>query len=125
VATGLVEEARALAAPTLLPATINDTQNDVASPLFGAYRSQHRASECLDGALAILALVASQALFVTGRPVAPPLAGLLAGVRSVFPPIEAAERADQGRQAEELASILSRAALTGQLDFPRHPVRVS
>ena len=118
VATGLVEEARALAAPTLLPATINDTQNDVASPLFGAYRSQHRAAECLDSALAILALVASQALFVTGRPVAPPLAGLLDGIRSVFPPVEAAERADQGRQAEELASILSRAALTGRLDFP-------
>jgi hypothetical protein len=32
VATGLVEEARALAAPTLLPATINDTQNDIATP---------------------------------------------------------------------------------------------
>ena len=38
VATGLVEEARALAAPTLLPATINDTQNDIATPTFGAYR---------------------------------------------------------------------------------------
>ena len=42
VATGLVEEARALAAPTLLPATINDTQNDIATPTFAAYRSQHR-----------------------------------------------------------------------------------
>ena len=56
---------------------------------------------------------------------APPLAGLLDGVRSVFPPVEAAERADQGQQAAELAGILGRAALTGQLDFPRHPVRVS
>jgi histidine ammonia-lyase len=123
VASGLVEEARALAAPTLLPATINDTQNDVASTSFGAYRSQRRATECLDGVLAILAVVASQALFVTGRRPAPPLGGLLDGIRSVFPPVET-DRADQGTQAGELAGVLGRAALTGQLDFPGHQVRV-
>src|SRR5947207_2252013 len=115
VATGLVEEARALAAPTLLPATINDTQNDIATPTFGAYRSQHRAAECLDSVLAILALVSSQALSVTSRHPAPPLAGLLNGIRSVFPPVQA-ERDGQGTQAEELTAIFSRAALTGQLD---------
>src|SRR6266542_2002631 len=120
VATGLVEEARAAAAPTLLPASINDTQNDIASPVFGAYRSECRAPECLAGVLAILALVARQALFAAGRQPAPPLAGLLTGVRSVFPPVEA-ERAGQGAQAGELASILSRAALTGQLDLPGYP----
>lgn len=75
IATGLVEEARALAAPTLLPATINDTQNDIATPTFGAYRSQHRAAKCLDSVLTILALVSSQALSVTGRHPARPLAG--------------------------------------------------
>jgi len=124
VATGLVEEARALAAPTLLPATINDTQNDIASPSFGAYRSQHRAAECLDSVLAILALVSSQALFATSRHPAPPLAGLLSGVRSVFPPVET-ERAGQGTQAGQLADILGRAALTGQLDFQGHPTQAS
>ena len=124
VATGLVEEARALAAPTLLPATINDTQNDIATPTFGAYRSQHRAAECLDSVLAILALVASQALFVTGRHPAPPLAGLLNGIRSVFPPVQT-EREGQGTQAAELAAIFSRAALTGQPDFLSHPGRAS
>jgi histidine ammonia-lyase len=122
VATGLVEEARALAAPTLLPASINDTQNDVASPSFAAYRSQRRAAECLDGVLAILALVSSQALFVTGRHPAPPLAGLLNGIRSVFPPVES-DRAGQGAQAGELAGILGRAALTGQLDLPGQPAQ--
>jgi histidine ammonia-lyase len=124
VATGLVEEARSLASPALLPASINDSQNDVASPAFGAYRSQDRAAECLDCVLAILALVASQALFVTGRRPAPALAGLLTGIRSVFPPVET-ERADQGTQAGELADILHKAALTGRLDFPGHsfPVR--
>ncbi len=117
VASGLVEEARALAAPALLPATINDTQNDVPSLTFGTYRRQNRATECLDSALAILALVSSQALFATGRDPAPPLAGLLRGVRSVFAPVET-EREGQGTQAGELAAILGRAALTGQLGFP-------
>ena len=117
VATGLVEEARALAAPTLLPATVNDAQNDIASTAFGAHRSQHRAAECLDSMLAIVALVSSQALSVTGRDPAPPLAGLLAGIRSVFPPVET-DRPDQGAQAGELAGILGRAALTGRLEFP-------
>ena len=124
VATGLVEEARALAAPTLLPATINDTQNDIATPTFGAYRSQHRAAECLDSVLAILALVSSQALSVTSRHPAPPLAGLLNGIRSVFPPVQT-EREGQGTQAAELAAIFSRAALTGQPDFPSHRAQAS
>ena len=123
VASGLVEEARALAAPTLLPATINDTQNDVASTVFAAYRSQNRAAECLDSVLAMLALVASQALFVTGRDPAPALAGLLSGIRSVFPPLES-DRAGQGAQAGELAAILGQAALTGQLPFPASPTPV-
>jgi histidine ammonia-lyase len=123
VATGLVEEARALAAPTLLPASINDTQNDIASPGFGAYRSQRRAAECLDSVLGILALVSSQALFATGRDPAPPLTGLLNGIRSVFPPVES-ERPGQGTQAGELADILGHAALTGRLDFPGQSVPV-
>jgi histidine ammonia-lyase len=122
-ASGLVKEARALAVPTLLPATINDTQNDVASTAFGAHRSQRRAAECLDSVLATLALVSSQVLFATGRESAPPLAGLLDGIRSVFPPVET-DRADQGTQAGELGGILGRAALTGQLDFPGHPVEL-
>jgi histidine ammonia-lyase len=120
VASGLVEEARALAAPTLLPATINDTQNDVPSTAFGAYRSQNRAAELLDSVLAILALVSSQALFVTGRDPAPPLAGLLSGIRSVFPPLET-DRPAQGAQAGELARILGQTALTGHLPLANSP----
>src|SRR5258708_25839145 len=57
VATGLVEEARSLASPTLLPASINDSPNHVASPPFRAHRSQNPGAECLDSVLAILALV--------------------------------------------------------------------
>jgi hypothetical protein len=92
----------------------------VASPTFGAYRSQNRAAECLDSVLAILALVSSQGLFVTGRAPAPALAGLLSGIRAVFPPLET-DRAGQGAQAGELARILGQAALTGRPPFPGRP----
>src|SRR5439155_850318 len=70
---GLVEEARAAAMPTLLPAAVNDPQDDVSSPTFSAYRRQARGAECLDSALAVLAAEASQALFAAGRQPAPPL----------------------------------------------------
>jgi hypothetical protein len=71
-----------------------------------------------------LALVCSQALSVTSRQPAPPLAGLLNGIRSVFPPVQT-EREGQGTEAAELAAIFSRTALTGQPDFPSHRVRAS
>ena len=59
------------------------TRSINASPSFGAYRNQNRAAECLDSVLAILPLVSSQALFVSSRHPAPPLAGLLTGIRSL------------------------------------------
>jgi hypothetical protein len=71
-----------------------------------------------------LALVSSQALSVTSRHPAPPLAGLLNGIRSVFPPVQT-EREGQATQAAELAAIISRAALTGQPDFSSHPAQAS
>ena len=40
VLPGLVDEARAAAMPTLLPAAVNDPQDDVSAPVFGAYRRQ-------------------------------------------------------------------------------------
>src|SRR5262249_42658516 len=86
---GLVEEARAAAMPTLLPAAVNDPQDDVSSPVFSAYRRQARAAECLDGALAVLAAEASQALLHAGRQPALPLQDLLAAVPEIFPPVHA------------------------------------
>ncbi|HXY44224.1 MAG TPA: aromatic amino acid lyase [Acidimicrobiales bacterium] len=116
VATGFVEGARAAAAPTLLPACVNDARDDVSSPTFLAYAKQRRGAECLDGALAILALVASQALFVAGREPAPPLMGFLAGVREVFPPVDSPRKL-LGEEAGRLAGVLSDGALSGRLDF--------
>lgn len=116
VATGFVEGARAAAAPALLPACVNDARDDVSSPTFLAYAKELRAAECLDGVLAILALSASQALFVGGRSPAPPLGGVLEGVRSVVPPIDG-PRSGLGDAAGRLAAVLSRAALSGTLEF--------
>jgi hypothetical protein len=96
---------------------VNDPQNDVASVTFRAYRSERRAAECLDNALAGLGIVASQALFATSLNPAPPLAPLLAGLRSVFPIIEDLADRDLEADAEQLAAVFHDGALSGTLDF--------
>jgi histidine ammonia-lyase len=116
VLSGLVEEARAAAMPTLLPAAVNDPQDDVSSPVFSAYRRQARAAECLDGALAVLAAKASQVLLQAGRQPAPPLQDLLADVRAIFPPVEGSPR-DIGARGGDLAAALARSAVTGSTPF--------
>jgi histidine ammonia-lyase len=114
---GLVEEARAAAMPVLLPAAVNDPQDDVSSPAFIAYRRQARAAECLNGALAVLAAQASQVLFTAGRLPAAPLHDLLGKVRAIFPPIEREIPGDLGARADELAAALARSVLTGSAPF--------
>ena len=76
------------------------------------------AAASFDGAQAILALVASQALFVTGRQPAPPMRDLAAGIRSVFPPVESPHGRDLGAQAGRLADVFRAGPVTGRLDFP-------
>ena len=78
----LAEEARAAAMPTLLPAAVNDPQDDVSSPAFGAYRREATAAECLDGAIALLAGEAGRALDAAGRRPAPPVKDPLPRVRA-------------------------------------------
>jgi histidine ammonia-lyase len=82
VLCGLVEEARAAALPTLLPAAVNDSQDDVSSPVFTAYRREGTAARCLDGAISMLAAAASQALLAEGRQPAPLLRDLLESIRA-------------------------------------------
>jgi histidine ammonia-lyase len=78
--SGLADEARAAALPTLLPAAVNDPQDDVSMPVFSAYRREAEAAQCLDRAVAALATAAGQVLSAAGRRPAPPLAGLLESV---------------------------------------------
>jgi histidine ammonia-lyase len=114
-ASGYVEEARAAAAPALLPATVGDPRSDVLSPAFSAHRRERRAAECLDGVLAILLIVSSQALFVTGRSPAGPLRPLLLFARSVFPPIDGTGVRDLSADGRSLQQALAAAAVTGRL----------
>ena len=114
-ASSYVEEARAAAAPALLPAAAGDRRSDVLSPAFSAHRRERRAAECLDGVLAILVIVSSQALFVTGRSPAGPLRPLLSFARSVFPPIDGTGVRDLSADGRLLQQALSAAAVTGHL----------
>ena len=113
-ANGYVEEARAAATPALLPGAVEEPRADVLSPTFGAYRRERRAAECLDGVLAILAIVSSQALFVTGRNPAQPLLPVLSFVRSVFPPIDGTGDRDLSADGGRLQQALGTAALSGR-----------
>ena len=117
-ANGYVEEARAAATPALLPGAVEDAHADVLSPTFGAYRRERRAAECVDGVLAILAIVSSQALFVTGRNPPPPLLPVLSFVRSVFPPIDGTGERDLSADGGRLQQALGAAARSAELAVP-------
>ena len=79
--------------------------------------SPEEAAEAFGGVQAILALVASQALFATGREPAPPLTDLVAGIRSVFPRVDSPHGRDLGAQAGRLAGVFQAGTVTGRLDF--------
>jgi len=118
VVTGYVETARAAAAPALMPAVVADPQNDLSTATSLAHRKERDAAAAFDGAQAILALTASQALFVTSRQPAPPLRNLATGIRSAFPPVESPHGRDLGAEAGRLAGVFQAASVSGQLDFP-------
>jgi len=87
---GFVEEARALAQRSFIPAIDASVfgQDDVAAPVFLAWPKAEKAGQVLDRALAVLAVVASQAFHLTGRrPASPSLSALLDRVRRNVPPV--------------------------------------
>ncbi len=88
---GFVEEARALAQRSFIPAIDASIfgQDDVAAPVFLAWPKEAKAGQTLDRALAVLAVTASQALHRTERhPQSAPLRKLLELVREIVPPVE-------------------------------------
>ena len=87
-ANGYIELAKAAAQRTFIPG--NDScagQDDVATPGFLAWSKEARAGRCLDASLAMLAVVASQALFVTDREAPLPLHGFMELVRTHVAPV--------------------------------------
>ena len=84
---GYEEEARMLAQPTLLPGSESGGfgQDDVASPIFLAWKKFDRVSELLDQSLASLAPIAMRALTISNRPVPHKLQHLPSLVSETFP----------------------------------------
>jgi histidine ammonia-lyase len=86
VQNGWAEEARAVATPTLLSLG-GFGQNDVPALNFLAWRKATAVGHCLDAGLAVLAAIASQALYADAREPPPPLGTLLGQIRESFPPV--------------------------------------
>jgi histidine ammonia-lyase len=89
--TGYLEQARAAAQRTFLPGTesAGAGQDDVTAPAFLAWDKQDRAGRCLDASLAMLAVLASQALHVTGRDGPRQLRPFLGEIRETVSPVGA------------------------------------
>lgn len=89
--TGYLEQARAAAQRTFIPGTetAGTGQDDVSATVFLAWAKSDQAGRCLDAALAMLAVLASQALHVTGRDAPQPLSRFLDEVRAIVPPVDA------------------------------------
>jgi histidine ammonia-lyase len=87
-ANGYIELAKAAAQRTFIPGNDSSAgQDDVATPAFLAWSKEARAGRCLDASLAMLAVVASQALFVTDREAPPALQGFMELVRTYVAPV--------------------------------------
>jgi histidine ammonia-lyase len=87
VQNGWAEEARAIAAPTLLSLG-GFGQNDVPALSFLAWRKATAVGQCLDASLAVLAALASQALHADAHEPPPNLRALVEEIRSTFPPVD-------------------------------------
>ena len=88
---GYSEAAKAAAQTTFIPGGDSGAsgQDDVAAPAFLAWSKETRAGRCADASLAMLAVMASQALHVTDRDAPPNLREFLDLVRSQVPPVGA------------------------------------
>lgn len=113
--TGYLEQARAAAQRTFIPGTetAGTGQDDVSATVFLAWAKSDQAGRCLDAALAMLAVLASQALYVTGRDAPPPLSRFLYEVRAIIPPVEA-DRV-LGPELARLASQFTRHVFSAEI----------
>jgi histidine ammonia-lyase len=105
---GWAEEARVTAAPTLLSLGAFG-QNDVPESAFLAWRKATAVARCLDGAVAGLAVLASQALHRQHRDAPAALRGLVEHVRAVVAPVD--DPRPIGTECQRLYDQLTAAAL--------------
>ncbi|UDL90077.1 aromatic amino acid lyase [Mesorhizobium sp. PAMC28654] len=87
--TGYLEQAKLAAQRTFIPGTesAGAGQDDVATTAFFAWTKEATAGRCADAAMAMLAMIASQALDVTGRAPPPALQPFVEDIRSLVPPV--------------------------------------
>lgn len=105
-AAGYIEMAKSAAQRTFIPGSDSaSNQDDVATPTFLAWSKEQRTGRCLDACLALLAVVASQALYVTDRAAPSALAEFLTLVRSHVPPL--IEDRILGPELNQLANALT------------------
>jgi histidine ammonia-lyase len=108
---GWAEEARARAQPTLISLG-GFGQNDVPALSFLAWQKFTAVARALDGALAGLAVVASQALHMGDRTPPPRLHDLIGQVRAAVAPVDVPRAL--GADCQELANIFTAQALTSR-----------
>jgi histidine ammonia-lyase len=110
--TGYLEQAKLAAQRTFIPGTesAGAGQDDVAATAFLAWAKEERAGRCLDACLATLAVVASQALHVTGREAPSLLREFASEIRSIVPPV--GNDRVLGPELLRLAEFFSTKALT-------------
>jgi histidine ammonia-lyase len=89
--TGYLEQAKLAAQRTFIPGTesAGAGQDDVATTAFFAWTKEATAGRCLDAAMAMLAMIASQAMHVTDRAAPPALQAFVADIRKIVPPVDA------------------------------------
>ncbi|MER9726132.1 MULTISPECIES: aromatic amino acid lyase [unclassified Mesorhizobium] len=89
--TGYLEQAKLAAQRTFIPGTesAGAGQDDVATTAFFAWTKEATAGRCLDAAMAMLVMIASQALYVTERAAPPALQDFVADIRKIVPPVDA------------------------------------
>jgi histidine ammonia-lyase len=112
VQAGWAEEARRLAQPSVL-ALGAFGQNDVPAMSFAAWRKAVGIGRCLDAALAVLAVVASEAMRAPDRAVPPALAELLRRVREVVPQMDGVRRL--GPDCESLTRSFAQQVFAGRV----------
>jgi histidine ammonia-lyase len=111
--TGYLEQAKLSAQRTFIPGTesAGAGQDDVAATAFLAWSKEERAGRCVDAAMSMLAMLASQALYVTGREPPPALRSFVGSIRSLAPPV--VEDRILGPDLEKLADWFTRQAFDG------------
>jgi histidine ammonia-lyase len=119
VQAGWAEQARGLAQPSTLTLGAFG-QNDVPAMGFVAWRKATAIGRCLDAALAVLAVLASEALRAGDREAPPALAGLLDQVRETVPSLDGSRPAGAacGSLAAAFAHQVFQGRVAGTGDWP-------